>query len=63
MQHAMVCARTWSAREAEIRLEPGSEEAWPAAQVAYRYASLHAVFFACYAILFAMLRPHAMQPA
>ena len=63
MQHAMVCARTWSAREAEIRLEPGSEEAWPAAQTQMDACFVPAVLPACHAMPFLMLMQHGMQHA
>ena len=60
MQHGMLRARTWSAREAEIRLEPGSEEAWPAAQMPRQYVFLHAVFSACHTIQFPVCMPHGL---
>ena len=55
------CAHVERAREAEIRLGPGSEEAWPAAQAAYRCAFSHAVFFAYHAIQFPICSLHGMQ--
>jgi len=60
-QHGMLRARTWSAREAEIRLEPGSEEAWPAAQTPHRYVFVHAVLPPCHGMLFSTCMPHGMR--
>ena len=60
MQHAVLCARTWTARKAEICLEPGSEEACPAAQMPNLCASLHAVLPACHGMLFSTCMPHGM---
>ena len=62
-QHGMLRARTWSAREAEIRLEPGSEEAWPAARTQMYACFLHEVLPACHAMLFLMFMQHGMQHA
>ena len=61
MQHAVLHARVWSARVAEIWLEPGSEEAWPAARTQMDACFLHEVLPACHAMLFLMGMQHAMQ--